>query len=306
MGNTYIRRMARMIGCFLLYTRSLYYSLLYAQHPLPTLRIGLLADLQYADKESNGSRFYRMSLSKVDSAVRVLNQQDVSFSVILGDLVDEGPSDLPALLKRLNVLKKPYYCLLGNHDYVHVSEPDQLHRRLSMPKAYYSFVKANWRFIFLNTNELSEYSTLVSSPKRIAWQKLIASLNKTGRTHVLPWNGGIGQEQLAWLKAELALSERRKEQVVVLTHHPLLPENGYEALNNRAILAIITSSPAVKMVISGHNHKGGYAEANHIPFVTLEGIVETSTSNAYGILELYPHEIRIKGYGRLTSRSFSR
>jgi hypothetical protein len=44
--------------------------------------------------------------------------------------------------------------------------------------------------------------------------------------------------------------------------------------------------------------------ANNIPFVTMEGMIETATSNAYGLLELFPKEIKIKGQGRLSSRVF--
>jgi 3',5'-cyclic AMP phosphodiesterase CpdA len=92
--------------------------------------------------------------------------------------------------------------------------------------------------------------------------------------------------------------------VIVLTHHPLLPENGYEILNNREVLDILYKFPEVKLVLSGHNHKGNYVMVNNIPFVTMEGMIETPTSNAYGLLELYPEEIKIKGQGRLSSRVF--
>ena len=92
--------------------------------------------------------------------------------------------------------------------------------------------------------------------------------------------------------------------MIVLTHHPLLPENGYETLNNREVLDILYQFPEVKLVLSGHNHKGNYVMANNIPFVTMEGMIETATSNAYGLLELYPKEIKIKGQGRLSSRVF--
>ncbi|MDR2275981.1 MAG: metallophosphoesterase [Sphingobacterium sp.] len=275
-----------------------------AQHKSPILRIGIMADIQYANKEDHGSRFYRNSLIKVDRAVEYFNQKKVDFSLILGDLVDEGPKDLPILKKHLSALKAPLYCLLGNHDYVNAAVPSQLHELYGMSNSYYSVVRQNWRFIFLNTNDLSEYATEKGSEKHLRWKNMRDSLNLAGRSNTQPWNGGIGNKQLAWLRAELELSELEKENVLVFTHHPLLPENGYEALNNQAILDILTSFPSVKMVLSGHNHAGNNVLSKNIPFITLEGMIETANDNAFGILEIDQDEINIHGSGRLNSSTF--
>ncbi|WP_353621049.1 metallophosphoesterase [Sphingobacterium sp. N143] len=275
-----------------------------AQQNRSTLRIGLMADMQYADKADRGTRFYRNSLQKVDTAVRFFNQQKVNFNVILGDLVDEGPKDFSQLNRYLINLNKPLYCLLGNHDYVNVTEPDQLHKIYNMPNSYYSFSKGEWRFIFLNTNELSEYATQEGSPLRHQWELLVDSLQKSDRRNTQPWNGGLSHTQLNWLKIELSQAEKNKEKVILFTHHPLLPENGYEALNNNKVVEVINKSHAVKMVLSGHNHKGGSAVLANVPYITLEGMIETPQENAYGVLELYPNEIKIIGIGRLQTRVF--
>ena len=275
-----------------------------AQSSTPILRIGIMADMQYADKTDHGSRFYHNSLMKVDTAVEFFNRNKVDFSMILGDLVDEGPKDLPLLLEHLSPLKKPKYCLLGNHDYVNVSNPDLLHNAFGMPNKYYALTKGKWRFVFLNTNALSEYATTAHSAERSEWKLLVDSLQASGRKNTQPWNGGVDHKQLLWLQNELAQARKNKEHVIVLTHHPLLPENGYETLNNRQVLAILYKFPEVKLVLSGHNHKGNFVLSNNIPFVTMEGMIETPASNAYGLLELYPKEIKIKGQGRLSSRVF--
>lgn len=289
---------------FLFITCYLPHLLSMAQSSKPILRIGIMADMQYADKRDHGSRFYQNSLMKVDTAVEFFNRNKVDFSMILGDLVDEGPKDLPVLLKHLSPLKKTKYCLLGNHDYVNVSNPDLLHSTFGMPAKYYAFTKGKWRFVFLNTNALSEYATTANSAERSEWKLLVDSLQANGRKNTQPWNGGVDHKQLLWLQNELAQAQKNKEHVIVLTHHPLLPENGYETLNNRQVLAILYKFPEVKLVLSGHNHKGNFVQENNIPFVTMEGMIETPSSNAYGLLELYPKEIKIKGHGRLTSRVF--
>jgi len=275
-----------------------------AQSSTPILRIGIMADMQYADKTDHGTRFYHNSLMKVDTAVEFFNRNKVDFSMILGDLVDEGPKDLPLLLEHLSPLKKTSYCLLGNHDYVNVPKPDLLHSTFGMPDKYYAFTKGKWRFVFLNTNALSEYATTAKSAERSEWKSLVDSLQASGRKNTQPWNGGVDHKQLLWLQNELIKAQKNKEHVIVLTHHPLLPENGYETLNNRQVLALLYKFPEVKLVLSGHNHKGNFVQENNIPFVTMEGMIETPASNAYGLLELYSKEIKIKGQGRLSSRVF--
>ena len=67
---------------------------------------------------------------------------------------------------------------------------------------------------------------------------------------------------------------------------------------------MIEKYPQVKAVISGHHHPGNFADYKGIPMITLEGMIETIDQNAYGVLELYPRRIEIKGQGRMTSRKF--
>lgn len=268
------------------------------------LRIGLIADIQYADKESRGTRFYRASLPKLNESVTVLNEHRVDFTVVVGDFVDEGPKDLPTVLVELDRLDKPVYNLLGNHDFETVQQPDDLYKAFRMPSPYYAIDTAGWRFIFLNTNELSAYATTPNTAKGKAYQRLAEAFEKQGRGKAQPWNGGVGKKQLRWLRKQLELAQKRGQQVVVFTHHPVLPEgNGHEALNNRELLALLSKHKQVKAIISGHNHKGAFAmHEEGLPCITLQGMLETEKENAYGILTLSQDKLVITGWGKLTSR----
>ena len=268
------------------------------------LRIGLIADIQYADKDSHGTRFYRESLPKLSQGVQVLNEQGVDFSVVMGDLVDEGPKDLPAVLAGLDRLQKPVYNLLGNHDFAGVPDPDNLYKALRMPASYYAIDTAGWRFLFLNTNELSAYATVPNTKKAKAYEQLAATVKSQGRTNAQPWNGGVGKQQLTWLQKQLKQAQKRGLNVLVFTHHPLLPEdNGHEALNNREILDLLSKYDRVKAVISGHNHQGAFdTYRQSLPCITLEGMIETADQNSYGILTLSENKLIITGSGRMTSR----
>lgn len=287
------------IKVFLSLLLTLLYSLGQGQS---LVRIGLIADPQYADKDTHGSRFYRNSLVKLDSAVAVINRDEVDFTVMLGDLVDVGPKDLAAPLQRLDKLKRPIYAILGNHDYVDVEDGASLYKSYRMPNPYYTIEKGQWLFILLNTNELAEYATTMGSGQRRDWKKLNEGLKAAKRSNDQPWNGGISEKQFKWMEKQLRKAQSRSKNVIVFTHHPLYPENGLEALNNREILGLIEKYPAVKAVISGHHHPGNFATYKGIPIITLEGMIETADQNAYGILELGQHQLTLDGKGRMTSR----
>ncbi|GAA4180728.1 metallophosphoesterase [Sphingobacterium ginsenosidimutans] len=277
----------------------LFYSMGKAQS---VIRIGLIADPQYADKDTRGSRFYRNSLDKLDSAVTAINREGVDFTVMLGDLVDVGPKDLQPALQRLNKLKSPVYNILGNHDYVDVDDGGHLYKLYKMPNPYYTVEKGEWLFILLNTNELADYATKAGSGQREAWKKINDILKTAKRNNDQPWNGGISEKQLKWMERQLHKAQSASKKVIVFTHHPLYPENGLEALNNREILTLIEKYPVVKVVISGHHHPGNFATYKGIPMITLEGMIETADRNAYGILELNDHQLDIHGEGRMTTR----
>lgn len=273
-----------------------------AQQVKDPVQIGLIADPQYADKEVSGTRYYRNALLKLDTAVSVLNRESLDFSVVMGDFVDQGIKDLPAVMSRLQRLKSPVYGLLGNHDYVDAPDKDSLFLHFSMPSSYYKWDLEDWTFIILNTNELSEYSTNEGSAAFEDWKKLNKNLKDQGRKNAAPWNGGISTIQLSWLQEQLAEAEAASRDIVIFTHHPLFPENGFETLNNREILAVIEKHPRVRAVISGHHHEGNFAWYKGFPMITLEGMIETESQNAYGIMRLFSDRIEIEGSDRLTSR----
>ena len=52
------------------------------------LRIGLVADPQYADNPTAGKRYYRESLWKLKEAIVTFNENDVDFVQNLGDIID--------------------------------------------------------------------------------------------------------------------------------------------------------------------------------------------------------------------------
>ena len=264
----------------------------------------MFADAQYADCSSENSRFYKLSLQKLDTCIACFNRENVHFSINLGDIIDRKNSDLDSIRLYLSRLKNPVYHITGNHDYKEVADNSKLYKQLGMPSEYYSVKKQNWVFIMLNTNEISAYANIKGSVKERELVEMLEQIKRTGGKQAYRWNGGIGREQMLWLDNQLAECERNKNNVLIFTHHPLYPQSEFTALNNIEILRTIEKYSCVKAVFSGHHHAGAFGCYKGIPMITLQGMVETEKQNAYSIVELTCDSISIKGYGRVPSRSF--
>ena len=264
----------------------------------PTLKIGLVADPQYANKPANGIRYYRESLWKLKEAIETFNNNEVDFVQNLGDLIDVERNSYDSIIpiyKNLNSGIQNYH-LLGNHDV----DVDSFHlinllETLSMPDYYYSFVKKGWRFIVLDATDYS-YSTNSLHNHDINQVNSYYD-NTIGKSNNYRWNSAIGEKQQNWLRNELESSELLQEEVIIFSHIPVRPlGNQHNLWNDYEIIEIIENSSNVKAFINGHRHSGNYIFKNGIHYITLYGMVETIT-NSYSILEIYEDSLVLKGYG---------
>lgn len=259
---------------------------------------GIVADVQYCNCDPEGTRFYRNSLSKLRNAVNSLRQDSIDFLVNLGDLIDRDYGSFKAVLNIIDSSGiKTYHCT-GNHDY---TVDDRYKRRLPVPMpskvGYYSFVHKNFRFIFLNGNELSTYSSTNKSSIRQA-QNYIAALKNEGNINAIDWNGGMSPAQIAWLDKQLDEATQKNQKAFIMCHFPVYPENMHNLLNYREINAVLEKYHNVITWFSGHNHAGNYGNFNMIHFVTIKGMVETENTGSFALVEVYHNKIWIKGSGR--------
>lgn len=275
-----------------------------AQNTSPILKFGLFADTQYADCPSENTRFYRPALQKLDTCISYFNQQNVQFSINLGDIVDRNNCDLDSIKYYLSRLNRKVYHITGNHDYKGVTDNAILYEQLDMPSEYYSFKKGNWVFIMLNTNEVSAYANIEGTGKEQELTEMLEHIKQTGGQQAYRWNGGISKKQMEWLDKLLAKCERNHKNVLIFSHHPFYPQSEFTALNNMEILNTISRHSCVKAVISGHHHAGAFDYYKGIPMITHEGMIETEKQNAYSIVEITQDSILLKGHGRVPSRSF--
>jgi beta-galactosidase len=276
----------------------------WAQDHEPFIRFGLMADVQYCNCETRGTRFYQNSLKKLEDAVNCLNAQNVQFTINLGDNIDRNIEDLDPVLYRLGHLKNRGYNTPGNHDYHGIAKNKILYRKLNMPSNYYSFKKGSWMFIMLNTNEISTYANIVGTPLEQELLTMLDRIKSSGGRQGEIWNGGISGKQLKWLDNLLKRAEKSGKSVLIFSHHPLYPESAYTALNNMEILNVIDKYTCVKAIFSGHHHAGNFAYFGNIPVITIEGMVETENDNSFGIVNIYHDRIVLEGKGRVSSREF--
>jgi hypothetical protein len=264
----------------------------------PILKIGLVADPQYADKPVAGKRYYRESLWKLKEAITTFNENQVDFVQNLGDIIDGGRESYDSIIpvyQNLNPDIENYH-LLGNHDFaVDSSHLANLLETFSMPDYYYSYVREGWRFIVLDATDYSYFSNGLH--KHDIEQVNSYYESTSGKLNNYHWNSAIGEQQQNWLKQELDKARLSQSNVVIFSHMPLRPLNTPENLwNNKEIIDIIENSSNVVAYINGHNHAGNYELKNGIHYITIFGMVDTMI-NSYGILEIYKNSLVVKGYG---------
>jgi predicted phosphodiesterase len=268
----------------------------------PLFSFGLIADVQYCECKAAGTRYYSSSLTKLREAFTTFKENSVPFIINLGDLIEKDFKSFKPLTEIIDSSGIKVYHCTGNHDY---SVEPGMKKRIPIfdnnIKGYYSFTRKGFRFIILNGNEISIYSSNNSSIIRQA-DKLLADLKTGNEVNAMEWNGGIGKRQIEWLDRQLEKASENNERVFIFCHFPVWPENVHNLLNYNDILPVLKNYNNIIAWFNGHNHMGNYANLNLIHFVTLKGMVETPDSNSFMIVEVYSNKIWIKGFGREKSR----
>ena len=240
---------------------------------------GVIADIQFGDKDTRGDRHYRESLGKLKECVEELNRRKLAFTIQLGDLIDGNNtpektlSDLNSVLEVYNTLSMPRYHVVGNHCLT--AGKKELHERLGLSSFYYDFTVPSaqgWRFVVLDGNDAGY--------------------------------GVLGANQLEWLRSKLAGACANKEKVILFNHYALLNSAAQyiRMTTPEPVLQLINKSDCVVAYFAGHDHLGGYALQDGIHHVTVKGMVDTPTGNAYAVISVSPSKLEETGFGREPSR----
>jgi len=265
------------------------------------LSFGVIADVQYCESRSYGSRFFSKSLTKLDAAINDLNKSNIDFIVNLGDLIDRDFKSYEPVMQILEKSDNSIYHVLGNHDFtVKRRYRKNVRDKLTGDETYYSFTKYGFRFIMLNTCEISNYYGPVLSA--IKARMIVDKLKSKGCQNAFDWNGEMSKKQIEWFKSELAEARDRDEHVMIFSHHTIEPAGPHNVFNREEILEIVSDYDNIIAWFCGHDHSGSYSCSHNIHFVTMKGMVETPDKTSWAIVEIYNNRLWIKGKGMEISR----
>lgn len=240
-----------------------------------------LADVQYADKETAGKRRYRESLAKLEVCAARATAARPAFTVHLGDLVDEGLDNLDRILPVFAKLPAPRYHVIGNHD--PTAQRAEMLRRMGLRRGWYSFRVKGVGFLVLDATDLNRDSA--------AGRQALAALRQAKAPHAQDWNGGLGQEQLAWFRKHL----RQPGPKVVFCHNPVWAEGGradHLLWNHQEVLDALDAAPQVLAWINGHYHAGASATRRGVRHITLPGLVEHTPEESLALFAVWPDAIQ--------------
>ena len=232
---------------------------------VPKVSFALIGDVQFADREPWAGRVFRESRVLLHETIRELNGKNLDFIVSLGDLGDGlAKSEVPAILEEYAKSAHPVKYVAGNHDFVKNSE-EELKRLFGLDDLFYTFKAGGIEFIVLNGLDVSRFAPPGS--KRYAqyeeykiehpWRKL------------REWDGMLSAESRGWLRAKLEQARENHENVIVISHVPLLNDDCNAYMWDRAeILDILDEYPNVKAFFAGHYHPGGLRQRVSAMFTT--------------------------------------
>jgi alkaline phosphatase len=255
------------------------------------LRIGLLTDIHYADKEHAGSRYYRESLEKIAVADNELGKRKLDFVVELGDLIDSvkvpetDKKHLRVINNELQKISDKRYYILGNHC-VETLTKDEFLGEIGQEKSYFSFDQNGYHFIVLDACFRQDGVPY-------------------GRNNSKWTDTKLPDIELDWLKTDLTVTQL---PTIVFLHQRLDVENQkpIAVKNAGRVRKVLEESGKVRLVLQGHEHSGDYKEIAGISYCTLSAVIEGSgaKNNSFSYLEILENgDWRLHGFLKQKSRN---
>jgi alkaline phosphatase len=236
------------------------------------LRLGLITDLHYADKDPKGTRHYRETLAKLEEAGRFFADQRIALVAELGDFIDAADSvdtDL-GYLRRIQSAFAPIATerihVLGNHCVDTLTKQEFL-GETGQERSYFSLDRGGVHLVVLDACFRSDGTPY--GRKNFDWK-----------------DANLPPEELEWLESDLAGAQG---PAIVLAHQRLDRDDVHTVRNAPAVRAILERSGKVAAVFQGHSHQNDLVDLGGIHYVTLRAMVEGSgaENNGYGLVEVF-------------------
>jgi predicted phosphodiesterase len=254
----------------------------------PLLRVGLMTDLHYADKEPTKTRFYREALAKLDEAVEVMNHEKPALVIELGDFIDQADlvekeiEWLKTMESHFAQLSMPRHYVLGNHC-VGTLTKQEFAANTKASGGHESFEAGGVTFIILDACFRSDGTPY--SRKNFDWK-----------------DTNVPKDELAWLDSQLS---KASGPVIVLAHQRLDADKAHAVQNAAEVRSLLEKSGKVLAVFQGHSHKNDYQQIASIHYTTLVAMVEGSgmENNGYTMLDvLADGSLRLNGFRKQANR----
>eukprot|EP01060_Flectonema_neradi_P012462 TRINITY_DN19275_c0_g1_i1.p1 TRINITY_DN19275_c0_g1~~TRINITY_DN19275_c0_g1_i1.p1 ORF type:complete len:373 (+),score=51.20 TRINITY_DN19275_c0_g1_i1:63-1181(+) len=286
-----------------------------------TIRIGIIADLQYADKDDGWDysgtikRRYRWPLQVLRNAIKNWSVTPIDLALNLGDTLDgwnakHGLSSsaldtVQSVMRHSNI---SWRHLSGNHEFYNFPRRT-LEDYLGYSTETSEKISTKWRLIRLDSyavsvigaksTDLSEQGVryLIKNNPNLANGNMTPGANVWLKDLVgkqrrfTPLNGGLGANQKRWLMQELLSAKRNGEWVVVASHIPIHPSAALDEnlmWDYESTLSLLNTHGVgvVALFVAGHDHAGGFAIENKIPFITVPSPLESDDPHRYLTLSL--------------------
>jgi predicted phosphodiesterase len=256
------------------------------------LKIGLITDLHYADKDPAGSRHYRETLVKLEEAGLYFERHSPTFVVELGDLIDAADGVdvekgyLSTINREFSAICPERHYVLGNHC-VDTLTKEEFLTAVEQQRSFYSFDRSGFHFVVLDSCFRSDGQPY--QRKNFHWT-----------------DANIPVAELEWLQKDLQASD---QPVIVFAHQRLDVSNNHGVKNNAEIRKILETSGRVLAVFQGHSHQNDLNTIAGIHYCTLVAMVEGSgaDNNGYSLLEIEPDgTIHLTGFRKQKSHTWDR
>lgn len=246
------------------------------------LRIGLLTDCHYADKEPAGVRYYRDSLSKLKEAVAEFTRSQATFAVEMGDFID-ADNEVETEIGFLKTIEREFakfggdrHYVLGNHC-VYTLTKKEFIDNCAAKRPHYSFEEEGFHFVVLDACYRKD---------GVAY----------GRRNYDWTDTNISANEVKWLASDLAATDKK---TIVFVHQRLDTSDAYSIGNAEAVRNILEKSGKVLAVFQGHAHRNDYREIGGIHYCTMRAVVDQAglENNGYALVDLYDDgSIRVDGF----------
>lgn len=300
----------------------------------PLFSFGVITDIQYADIDDGKSfqgvpRYYRHASEVLERAVDAWNKHgNLAFAVHFGDIVDgfcpkeQSKQAFERILSELaNFERGPVYHMLGNHCLYNLPR-QELNQFLNIPTSglhsYYSFSPNNeFLFVVLDGYDVSALGWPADHPHTAAAMELLNTRNPNKEKNspeglvgverrFVKFNGGVGDEQLAWLENTLREAQEAQQKVIICCHLPMDPGASFPSAllwNYDAVLAVVHKFNCVVACFAGHAHEGGHSVDSHgVHHHVLEAVLECPPgSDAYGYVNVFSDHLSLCGTDRMRS-----